>query len=591
MIDWVRKLLSKKPYVTGKSTVAKIASGCSGSHTAQDPSKSPQYKSQGDLYFAQGKFTEAAACYADAIACDPAYAEAYKSWSNVCREQNRLEDAERCLRKAAELKPGLRNVQYNLGSLLLASGRLDEALEAFDKEVRLDPTHYAALAILLHLKQKMCDWRGMSQMIEALRHSLYTPTEAPEQTFSPFAFLVLPGPTPAEQRLCAQKWVHLEYSSKRTVGAVTQFTHKRPRNEKIVLGYLSSDFHDHATARLIAELLELHDRNRFSVVAYSYGPDDGSEMRHRLRKSVDYFIDLRNVSDIDSARKIYADRVDILVDLKGHTQNSRSGILAFRPATHQINYLGYPGTMGADFVDFLIADPFVIPREYEQHYTEKILRLPNSYQPNDRKRPRLPAPPRASCHLPDDALVFCCFNQPYKVTPEVFDIWCRLLNEVTGSVLWLYVNSASAETALKREAITRGISPSRLITAAPMRQEQHLARLQCADLFLDTFPCNAHTTCSDALWMGLPVVTCAGETFPSRVAGSLLSALSISELIANNLEDYFQLALGLATNKERLAVIRNKILSNQETAPLFDTPQLARDIENLYTGIMDERPF
>lgn len=338
----------------------------------------------------------------------------------------------------------------------------------------------------------------------------------------------------------------------------------------------------------MAEVFELHDRSRFHVTAYAYDTDESSAMRKRLEGAFDDFVDIRDNSYEEAARKIYADHIDILVDLTGHTQNSRSGILALRPAPIQVNYLGYPGTMGADFVDYLIADRFTIPPEKREHYTEKIVWMPDCFQANDCARPRPAAPHRKDCGLPEEGVVFCCFNQTLKITPEMFSIWCRLLMAVPGSILWLPASNPHVEANLRREAEFRGVVAVRLIMAPLMHYAEHLARLQCADLFLDTLPFNAGTTCSDALWVGLPVVTCAGDAFASRMAGSLLTAIGIPELITYNLEDYYSLALDLATDRKKREGIRSKIIANRDTAPLFDSVQFTRNLEAAYTHMMDE---
>jgi predicted O-linked N-acetylglucosamine transferase (SPINDLY family) len=336
----------------------------------------------------------------------------------------------------------------------------------------------------------------------------------------------------------------------------------------------------------MAQVFELHDRHRFQITAYSYGPDDGSELRKRLQRAFDHFVDIREISDLDAARQIYMDRIDILVDLTGFTDKTRSGILALRPAPRQLSYLGYIGTMGADFVDYLIADHFLVPPQHRRHYTEKMLYLPNCFQSNDRKRPRPPAPTRSYCGLPANAFVFCCFNQTYKITPEVFDIWCRLLIAVPNSVLWLFANIPDSVANLRLEARKRGVDPIRLVMAPEVKPDAYLARMRCADLYLDTTPYNAGTTCSDALWMGLPVITCVGDSLSSRMAGSLLLAIGAQELITYTMADYYRLAFELATHDAKLDAIRNKICANRDTAPLFDSARFTLDLENAYIAIM-----
>ena len=548
-----------------------------------------RHKKLADAHFDQGRFEEAITCYQKAIYCNPDFAEAFNNLSGVCSALNRLEEAERYLKEAVRIKPELANAHYNLAILLLEQKRPAEATQALSQVLKHNPKHYAALAVMLNQMQRGCSWENLHAGITMLRNSVYSVVKAPENIISPFIFITLPGTTPEEQKICAQNWAQLEFSQLIPLRSQLAFDHNRPSNPKVVIGYLSADFHDHATARLMAQVFELHNRTQFTITAYSYGPDDGSPMRRRLTNTFDQFFDIRSLSDVDAAKKIYADRVDILVDLKGYTADSRSGILALRPAPKQVNYLGYPGTMGAAFVDFLIADRTVIPVEMQKHYTEKVVCLPNCYQPNDRTRRRLPAPTRESCGLPKEGFVFCCFNQTYKITPEIFDVWCRLLDAAPGSVLWLFAATVDAEKNLRQYAISQNLDPGRLVMAYSVEPAQHLARLQCADLFLDTTPYNAHTTCSDALWMGLPVVTCMGQTFASRVAGSLLSAMGAAELITHNLEDYYDLALDLATNRERIQKIRSKILINRNTSPLFDSLQLTHDLEDIYVDMLSRQ--
>jgi predicted O-linked N-acetylglucosamine transferase (SPINDLY family) len=360
-------------------------------------------------------------------------------------------------------------------------------------------------------------------------------------------------------------------------------TQPRQSRSRITLGYLSADFHAHATAYLIAELFEKHDRERFAVVGYSYGPDDGSSTRRRLVKALDRFVELKDVSFGDSAQRIAADGVDILVDLKGYTGNARTQILALRPAPIQVNYLGYPGTMGAPFMDYILVDDFIVPLEQQPFFTEKLVHLPGCYQVNDGQRAISPhTPSRAACALPEEGFVFCSFNNNYKITPEMFGVWMELMKAVPGSVLWLLEGNRFAPANLRREAESRGVAAQRLVFAPRRSLADHLARYRLADLFLDTFPCNAHTTASDALWVGCPVLTLAGQTFVSRVAGSLLRSLGLPELITTSLDEYFDVALRLARDANWLAELRVRLAANRTTSRLFDAEQFARDLEQAY---------
>ncbi|TAN54930.1 MAG: hypothetical protein EPN20_20950, partial [Magnetospirillum sp.] len=331
-----------------------------------------------------------------------------------------------------------------------------------------------------------------------------------------------------------------------------------------------------------------HDRDRFRITAYSCGEDDGSAMRRRLEGAFDRFVDLCPVDDAEAVRRIHGDEVDILVDLTGYTTGTRTAILAARPAPVQVNYLGFPGTMGADFIDYIIVDSIVAPPDQQPNFAERLVRLPHSYQANDTRRPiAAQRPSRSECGLPERGFVFCCFNNTFKITPILFDVWMRLLAMVPGSVLWLFQANDKVGDRLKAEAARRGVDPARLIFAARRDLPDHLARHDCADLFLDTLPYNAHTTASDALWAGLPVLTCRGGTFAGRVAASLLSAVGLPELITESREEYESLALALARDPARLAALRQKLRQNRHAAPLFDSAGFTRDLEAAYSRMWD----
>ncbi|MBN8919912.1 MAG: hypothetical protein J0H62_04275, partial [Rhizobiales bacterium] len=360
-------------------------------------------------------------------------------------------------------------------------------------------------------------------------------------------------------------------------------TRKNTAQGRIRLAYVSGDFRDHAVGYLAAGLFEQHDRDRFEVIAVSYGPDDGSALRARFEKAFDRFIDMRGKTDREIAELMAGMESDIAVDLTGYTQTSRPGILALRPAPVQVNFLGYPGTLGHPAIDYIIADRVLIPQSEEASYAEHVVTLPHSYQANDNRRALAPdVPPRSALGLPEHGFVFCCFNANYKITPDVFDVWIRLLSDVPGSVLWMLQPNDTAIGNLRAAASARGIAPERLVFAGRMPQAEHLARHMRADLLLDTLYYNAHTTASDALWAGLPIVTCRGSTFASRVGESLLRAVGLPELIAPTLEGYATLAHSLATDTAHLAAIREKLARQKMTEPLFDTGRFRRDIEAAY---------
>jgi predicted O-linked N-acetylglucosamine transferase (SPINDLY family) len=338
----------------------------------------------------------------------------------------------------------------------------------------------------------------------------------------------------------------------------------------------------------MAELFERHDRSRFEIIGVSFGEDDKSKMRKRLVAAFDEFYDVSEKSDEEVATLLHDLQVDIAIDLKGHTQESRPGILAYRPAPIQTSYLGFPGTMGTEFIDYIIADKTVAPFEHQPFYTEKIVHLPDCYQVNDSKR-RIAerTPMRQEAGLPETGFVFCCFNNNWKITPDVFGVWMRLLHAVEGSVLWLLGDNESAERNLRKEAQARGIDPARLVFAGRLPLEDHLARHRLADLFLDTLPVNAHTTASDALWAGLPVLTCEGTAFAGRVAASLLNAIGLPELVTHRIEDYEALALRLAKDPCLLEGYRNRLATNRLTHPLFDTDRFRRHLEAAYLQLWE----
>jgi predicted O-linked N-acetylglucosamine transferase (SPINDLY family) len=390
--------------------------------------------------------------------------------------------------------------------------------------------------------------------------------------------------SPHDQLLCSRTWAR----DKCPASPVPIWKGERYRHDRIRVAYLSADFRMHPMSYLIVGLFEHHDRGRFETIGISFGPDDRSEIRTRVKGAFEDFIDVRSKSDLEVARLMRELEVDIAVDLMGYTQYDRMGILALRPAPVQVSYIGFPGTMGADFIDYILADRFVIPEEHHACYTEKVVYLPDTYLANDSKRviaDRTPA--RAEAGLPEQGFVFCSFNNNYKISPPVFDVWMRLLDKVEGSVLWLLESNAVAVRSLRQEAANRGIAPERLVFAPIVKVEEHLARHRLADLFLDTLPYNAHTTACDALWAGLPVVTCLGTTFVGRVAASLLNAIGLNELITRSLEEYEALALELATNRKRLAGIKSKLAQNRETYPLFDTDRFRRHIEAAYTTMWE----
>lgn len=517
---------------------------------------------------------EAAARFREAIGLDNNHAAARDNLGIVLGEMGRHAEAIAVLREAVNLSPDRAETWNNLGASLMEAKHYGEAIESLRRATALAPDHPRALANLVHARRIVCDWRDA----DADEAELIARVREGRGLDAPFAFLTIAG-EPADHLACASHYLRQRVPAKLPpLRPDTPYAHQRIR-----LGYLSADFREHAVMQLIAELFELHDRGAFEVFGFSIGPPDQSPMRKRLERAFDHFVDLHAVDDEAAAQTIRSNEIDILVDLQGYTRAERVGIVARKPAPAQVSHIGYVGTMAADFIDYIIVDPFVVPAGQQRWFTEKLVQLPDCYLLYDRTRAIAePAPKRAEYGLPEGGFVFCCFNNNAKITPAFFDIWMRLLGAVPGSVLWLLEDHALVPENLRREAAARGIDGGRLVFAPRRPPDQHLSRHRLADLFLDTLPYNAHTTACDALWMGLPVVTCAGGAFPGRVAGSVLNAMGLSELVTDRLEDFEKLALELALNPERLHAIRQRVAANRLTTPLFDNARFVRHIEAAY---------
>jgi protein O-GlcNAc transferase len=536
----------------------------------------------GNAYSAMGQPVEAVAVFRQAQVADPDNAAVHFNLGNALRELGQPELAAESYRSALRLTPADADSHNNLGNVLRELGRLDEAIACYETALRLNPALHHAKVHLIHQKQHVCDWRNLEADATEIRCWV---AEVPQAQVSSFAFLAMPGTTAIEQKKCAENWSTNRFMSLKDNKLKNTGNSKIKGNEKLRVGYLSSDFRLHPLAFLITELIELHDRSQFEIHAYSYAQDDKTAERRRLEQAFDHFTDIRPLSLTATAHKINHDDIDILVDLTGFTQTSRSGIAALRPAPIQVNWLGFPGTMGAidgtPLFDYILGDHFVTPPEQADCYSEKLALLP-CYQPNDRHRPVGRLPKRQDCSLPEHAFVFCCFNQTFKILPQMFDIWMRILQAKPDSVLWLLDCNRWAKASLCHEAEMRGVSADRLVFAPRAPIADHLARHMLADLFLDTLPYNAHTTASDALWMGLPIVTCSGETFASRVAGSLLTAANLPQLVTDSLTDYEALAMRLAGHPDELAALRNHLRKQRDELPLFDTPRFTTQLEQAY---------
>jgi len=565
--------------------------------------------SKRDLLTALGQPEEAARCYEFAISLDPENAEAFLLFGDVLLQLRRPDHAAECYQRALSLDPDNAEAASHLGIALMELRRPADAMACLDRAIALDPedpqtwqrrgqlfmdlgrvedayaSHARALEVApdfpyqvgqcLQMALRLSRW----DEIDRLRALATRSIQNGDQLVAPFD-LVTAIDDPVLQKRCAELFV----AHRAPVPAIPIVRRPVP-GDRIRIGYFSADFREHATMRLFLETLEAHDRDRFELFAFSSGPDRQDMWQRRAIAAVDRFIDCRTRSDREIALLSRELEVDIAVDLKGFTDGNRTLAFVQRVAPIQVGYLGFPGTVGMEAMDYILADDVLVPPGSEAHYSEKVVYLPGSYQPNARITAVDATADRPDVGLPAGAMVYCCFNQNYKITPEMFAVWMRILDDVPGSVLWLWANEESARANLRRAASERGIDPDRLVFGGRLSPEAHLARLRLADLFLDTLPCNAHTTASDALRVGLPVLTCPGQSFAARVAASLLHAMGLPELVAADLDEYQAIAVALGRDGGRRAVLRDKVELSRETSSLFDPVDMARKLESAYRAM------
>jgi protein O-GlcNAc transferase len=518
---------------------------------------------------------EALASCDEVLALRPDHVEALNNRGLALCDLSRFADALTSYDQALASAPDHVATLHNRGLVLLKLDRHQDAIADFERVRRIDTAFPYLDGLLLHARMLCCDWRSFAPDLARLTERV----RAGKRASGPFAMLGL-SPSARDQLACAQTWVR----DRRPASAIPVWKGERYRHDRIRVAYLSADLHDHPVSYLMAGVFERHDRTRFETTAVSFGRDHASEMRMRLKGAFDRFLDVQNEGDRDVASRLRDLEIDIAVDLMGFTRDARTGILALRPAPVQVNYIGYPATMGADYVDYIIADRFVIPAQSQDLYAEKVVYLPETFQANDSARRIADGmADRAAAGLPDRGFVFCSLSNSYKITPPVFDVWMRLVGAVDSSVLWLFGSNPAVERNLRHEAERRGVAPDRLVFAPKIPYAEHLARYRLADLFLDTLPYNAGTTASDALWAGLPVVTVPGEAFASRMAASLLLSACLPELVTHSLADYEALALGLAQDAQLLAAVKTKLAQRRATSPLFDTDRFRRHLEAAYT--------
>ena len=567
------------------------------------------HNSKGLILFELKNFDQAAKEYNIAISIDPAFTEAYSNRGNAFKSQRKYDLAIADYDKAINLDANFSDAHFNRGIALHQSGKLDAAILSFDEAIKINPNDAEAFfsrGVILN-EQKRLDGlesyrKALSinsnlpwltgaimygNMLSSIWDGFHDKLADLEQKVSSGAkaslnFILVGLTESAELQKQASVTWSKEFPPNNFLGPLKSHSPKA----KIRLGYYSADFYNHATCMLMAELFEKHDKSKFELFAFSFGPDIKDPMRARVEAAFDQFIDVSTMSDKEIAEFSRMLGIDIAIDLKGSTKDHRFGIFSYRAAPVQVSYLGYPGTMGAEYIDYLIADKTLIPEESQKFYTEKIAYMPHSYQVNDRSRvisDRVFT--KQEVGLPEEGFVFACFNSNYKITPDVFDVWVRILQSVEGSVLWLFEENKTAAVNLRKEAQKRGLAPERLVFAPKMELSEHLARHKLADLFIDTLPCNAHTTASDALWAGLPVLTCMGESFASRVAASLLNAIEMPELITSSLEEYEELAIALGNDSQRVLALKQKLELNKLTTPLFDSSLFTKNIEELFLNI------
>ena len=535
------------------------------------PGHAGAHNNLGNIHREQGRNSEAVESYSKALLFNPELPEACNNLAVVLDKQGRSEEALKLYEKAILLKPKFTEAYNNLASLLQNQGKLDEAIETYKQALIHRPSFVSAEVQMRHYQQYICDFTAWSKFPE------------------PSSWL-------GNETDIASPWISLSWidDSKTQLALSKAFAKdnfKQPslplatrpvrRPERLKVGYFSADFHDFPGMYLMAGLFEHHNRADFEIYAFSYGPPKNDEMRHRIHSLVDHFIDIRDFSDKEVVVLVRDKGIDIAIHRNGYTKNHRTGLFQYRLSPVQINYLGYPGSLGADFIDYIIADPVVIPEDQRPYYSEKVIYLPHSYQPNDEKRKIAETDTsRADFGLPENAFVLCCFNNNYKISPREFDIWMRILSRVEGSVLWLLKTNQWVEQNLSKEAEQRGINASRLVFADKLPHSEHLARHKHADLFIDTFNYNAHTTASDALWAGLPVVTKQGSQFAARVSASLLRAVGLPELIVDTEAEYEALILELARDGSELDSIKAKLAKNRLREPLFDTKRYTQHFES-----------
>ena len=556
------------------------------------PDFAEAYNNQGNALLKLKRIDSALKSYEKSISLMPNYYQAYHNCGRAFYERNKkneilknyekskkfnsdLDSAIKNYKKAIELKPDFAEAYFDLGSIFSEVNKNDAAIEYYQKAIDLKKEFGAKLGILIHTKLKLCDWSTINKDLKDIDDKILSF----EKLSSPF-FLLSIKDSLKLQKINAEKWFKNEF---RSTNNNLEKISKKQNNKKIKIGYYSADFREHAMGHLLANLFELHDRSKFELYGFYFGPDVNDDVFKRIVKTFDKFVNVNLKTETEIAQISKDFQIDIAVDLMGYTRDNRFKIFIEKCAPIQANYLGYPGTLGTNCIDYIIADKVLIPEESQEYYSEKIVYLPNSYQANDsKKKVSKKIFTREEIGLPKNNFVFCSFNQRYKILPKTFDSWMQILKRVDNSVIWLLESNEKSSENLKKEAVNRGIDPKRIIFSKALPLDEHLARHKAADLFIDTFPYNAHTTCSDSLRVGLPVLTLQGETFASRVSSSLLNAVGLKELITYSSKEYEDLAVEFATDASKLKNIKNKLEINKNKLPLFNTKLFTSHIEQAY---------
>lgn len=547
--------------------------------TQANPGFAPLWYLYASVFQSAGDKNNALICYDNALVIEPQAQEVLLNSGALLRSMFRHKEALERFNQILAINPDNAAALGNCGIMLTEFKQSEAAIGVFQRLLQVQPDYDYGLGLLLYEQMHICDWSGWQD----LRPRIIDGVRAGKRVCKSLAFMAISDDA-KDHQTCARIFAQ-QHNPPRPVAL---WQGERYRHRKIRIAYVSPDLREHPVGHLMAGVFEHHDKNRFETIALSLGTDDGSRLRARMLKAFDHFIDVRDKTPLQIAQLMRSMEVDIAIDLGGYTSDTRTDLFSYRGAPVQVNYLGYPGTMGVGYYDYILADPHIIPREHQGYYDEQVVYLPDTYLPTDNSvQISERTPTRSECGLPDEGVVFCSFSHDYKITPYMFDIWMRLLHQVPGSVLWLVSRGEAVRSNLRREASNRGIAPERLVFAERVpRVEDHLARYRQASIFLDTHPYNAHTTAADALMAGLPVVTYMGNSFPSRVAGGLVKAAGIPELATDSLQAYERTALDLAQNPQRLAEVRKKMkVTARSSFSLFDTYGFCLQLEAVYTSM------